>query len=429
MVEKVNPIPRELLDLIPLFNGDKRQLNLFIRKSEYVIERYNGDEAQNLYVFHAITSRLKDEAAALLSEREDITHWSQLKSLFEQHFGDPRTEDCINIELESVKIKQDENYLDFCHRIQSIKSALLSKVNMLPDINLKRAKATIYDNTALKVFLYNLPEQLVRVVRLKAPSTLEDALGVVLEEVNFHEQYSKRNCIHNSQNVTKPIYSIPQTFKFGNSPQPSGFRMPPPVQNKFNSNHPVLPQSSSQNFGFRPQLSYRPPFNNQLGYRPPQVGYRPQFGSNPQIGYRPQFGNSPQFGYRPQFGNNQPQPLGYRPNLGMTPQQFGYKPTQINKPQFQASDVTMRSVPPRPREGFKLNELTGDDYQDQYYDYYCDNDFNQMYDYEEDIPLDYNVETFNDGTTDGYETTSQTDLTQPHANANFTKEASVVEKK
>lgn len=217
-VIQIRNIPNDMVKIIPLFSGDKRQLNLFIRKCEYIINHFRGHEEQNLYVYNVITSRLVGDAAALLSEREDITRWSLLKEILQQHFGDPRSEECINIELETCKIKPGESYLDFCCRIQNIRSLLISKVNQSSDEEIKRAKVAIYNNTALNVFLYNLTEDMVRVVRLKAPPTLEAALTIVLEEVNFHQQYLLRNRM-GSKPVASPSGTIPTTgFKFGNSP-------------------------------------------------------------------------------------------------------------------------------------------------------------------------------------------------------------------
>lgn len=371
--EVIVSIPSEILKFIPLFNGDKRQLALYIKKCEYVIDLFSrrGNEDQNIYVFHAITSRLTDNAAALLSEREDIVSWSGLKDLLTQHFGDPRSEECINIELESLKIKPSESYLDFCNRIQSVRSLLISKVNILDNPELKIAKTTIYNHTALNVFMYNLPEDMVRIVRLKAPTSLENALSIVLEEVNFHDQYNSRKRLHHGTNNNFAASRPPL-------PQSSGFRFPsPPINNslapKFNFGTQAAqlrtPHTQSQNFGYRPQFGYRAP---QFGNNPPQQGFRPQLGFNqPQL--RPAMPPQ-QFGYRPfqapqQFGYKPPQQLGYKPppQLGYTPpQQLGYKPPQP-QPSW-PEDVTMRTAPHLPRDGFRVNELTGYEDEQYYYD-------------------------------------------------------------
>ena len=138
-----------------------------------------------MYIILAISSRLVDGAAALISERKDIVTWSEFKDLLIQHFGDPRSDECIVLELENLKIKTEESYLDFCNRVQSVSSVLLLKVNNILNKELRQIKNIFYNNTSLNVFLYNLPENLVQIVRLKAPKSLESALSVVLEEMNF----------------------------------------------------------------------------------------------------------------------------------------------------------------------------------------------------------------------------------------------------
>ncbi|CAH2207599.1 jg7289 [Pararge aegeria aegeria] len=192
-MEQITLIPPQMLKIIPVFGGDKRQLNLFLRQCEYVISKFQGSEEQNVYLMNSITSRLTDRAASLISEREDVMTWTDFKEILIQHFGDPRSEECIAIELENLKIRNAESYLDFCNRIQSVRSVLISKVNQIKDVKIKESKITIYNNTSLNVFLYNLPEDMVRVVRLKSPETLESALSVVLEEVNFQTQYRLRS--------------------------------------------------------------------------------------------------------------------------------------------------------------------------------------------------------------------------------------------
>lgn len=365
-------IPSEMLKLIPLFGGDKRKLNLFLRKSEYIINKYRGHgEDQDEYVMHSITSRLIDEAANLVSEREDIQTWGQLRELLIQHFGDPRSEQCIAIELETIKIKNNENYLEFCNRIQAIRSVLISKVNQLPDEEIKRSKKTIYNHTSLNVFLYNLPENLVRVVRLKMPDTLERALEIVLEEVDFHEQFTQRSKM--GLNFNKPqAQSLPSApFRFGatqSTPTPAlGFRPGQFTPPRYNFG---IPNNYQQGV---------PQFKNQ-GFRfngPQQFGYKPQL--TPQGGMRPQqFGTQMQpyrTSQQPQQFGMRPQPLGYRPQFNQP--QFGYRPPQaFAKPiSNENTDVSMRTAAPaKPQQqGFRLNEIELDE--NQFYEQYYPNPY------------------------------------------------------
>lgn len=373
---KIAIIPNEMIKIIPLFDGDKRHLNLFIRKSEYVINKYRGSDEQNLYVMHAITSRLSGNAAALISEREDIVTWEEFKELLIQHFGDPRSEECLAIELETLRIRNGESFLDFCNRIQSVRSVLISKVNRL-STSMRESKITIYNNTSLNVFLYNLPENMVRIVRLKAPSTLEQALSFVLEEVNFHDQYNARNKIILTSSSKHAVPNNTPTFKFGTNNYNT------PINN---NNKPIFTQSNTQ-----PKSYFANPQGQQFGMRLPQFGPQGQtFGYRPQqFGMRPQqFGMRPQhFGMRPQqFGNQQ---INNRPLQSFGNQNPSFnRPSHsvgIQQPQIQSSDVTMRTAPPAKVyvKGFKLNELDLNHNENSLFP--CDYQFNeenyQYYDY------------------------------------------------
>lgn len=200
-------IPTEMLTLIPLYGGDKRLLNLFLRKCEYVINIYKGvdNPEQNIYVMHAVTSRLTGDAAALISQREDDLTWEELKALLIQRFGDHRTEESIAMELENIQIYHGESYIDFYNRIQSIKTLLLSKINQSKS-SYKDLRVSMYTSKALDAFLYCLPEYLFSHVRQKKPETLEKALEIVVEELNFYEQYNLKNKGYNPhfQNVRPP---------------------------------------------------------------------------------------------------------------------------------------------------------------------------------------------------------------------------------
>ena len=362
-MENIVKIPVEISNIIPKFDGDEKLLSLFISKCEYVIQMcvVEGNSAQDLYVFHVITSKLTGQAARLISERQDLNTWSSLKSALEQHFGDPRSEECIAIELETLKINSNESYLDFCNRIQYIKSTLIAKVNLLTNNSLRESKIIIYNNLAMNVFLYNLPEDLLRIVRLKACSSLENSLSIVLEEVNFMHQYNSRNKMlkqphSNTMTSSNPYLQSTYMKPFFNTIKPNN-NNPNPLQQKtqpqplhkhhqFQSINPQQPPKFK--FGINPSKQIKLPVQNKFGYKP-------QFNQN-------------QFGYRPQFNQNQgQQPFGYRPQR------------QINN-----NDVSMRTAPQNKPPGFRLNEHiveqidTGNE--NNYYDYtdFTDeNEYNQ----------------------------------------------------
>ncbi|XP_052748316.1 uncharacterized protein LOC113520986 [Galleria mellonella] len=228
-------IPVEMLQIVPYYNGDRRLLSFFLRKCEYVYERYKGDDDQNEYVMHAITSRLTENAAAIVSDRDDLSTMEKLKQFLILHFGDYRNEDFTAAELEHLRINTGESYSDFCNRIRSALYVLLSKVNLIEDEKMRQCKIDIYKKMAINVFLYNLPMDIVRIVRLRGPGTIEEALGIVLEETNFYNHYNmyKSAPIKYGINASSNPYSS------------HGFKQPPSQGFTFGA-----PQSTQGSVGF-----------------------------------------------------------------------------------------------------------------------------------------------------------------------------------
>lgn len=390
----VQTVPKEILCIIPKYDGDEKLLNLFISKCEYVLSgsRIAGNATQELYLFHLISSKLTGKAAALLSDNPTIASWERLKDVLTQHFGDPRSEECIALELESIKLNNGESYIQLCHRIQNTRSSLFSKVNRLTDEGIKAAKMIIYNNTALNIFLYNLPEELIRIVRLKGCSNLESALSIVTEEVNFQAQYNAKHKAmkhytgqpHNTQNSLrpspmgqdlKPTFNnnmMPQ-FKFG-IPQNQGFRpnfvqpnqfvqpqgfqyrpAPNQYQRNFNQPHFGQPQAPLQHGGFKfgiPQQGPRLTMQNKNNTYPNQF----KFGI-PQQG--PRFNTQNQSNIQPnQF-------------------KFGI-PNQRHAPALGNTDVSMRTAPVR--QNMIANDLYYMEESSPYQDYTPDNNYDTCYD-------------------------------------------------
>ncbi|CAF4918472.1 unnamed protein product [Pieris macdunnoughi] len=168
-----------------------KDLKITDQKKNFNTDLIESLELQNM--LRAAVQSIIREAASLVGEREQIDTWDNLKLLLSQHFGDPRSEDCLAMELDSLKKDKNESHLDFCHRVQHLRSILFSKINeTIDNPEIRQAKQAIYNNSALNVFLFNLPAYLVRLVRLRNVTTLEDALKTVLEEQNFQTVYDRK---------------------------------------------------------------------------------------------------------------------------------------------------------------------------------------------------------------------------------------------
>lgn len=377
-MESIRTVPNEILNIIPKFDGDEKLLNLFLRKCEYVIRAFRSEPstiAQDTYLFHAVTSRLRGKASHLISEREDIDTWTDLKIVLIQHFGDPRSEECIAIELENLKINNGESYLNFCNRIQSIRSTLFAKLNLINDENVKKAKMNIYDHLSLNVFLYNLSEDMIRVVRLHQCKKLEDALTIVMEEVNFYNQYKSRSINRQKFSSSQPMSSTSQYNKFSNQTQIAKPFVPSVPQFKFGiPNQGNYRVNSGLKFGN--QQNFRPPIsqNNNFKFGIPQQGYR----HGPQNNFQPQFKfGIPQQGYRHAPQNN------FQSQF-----KFGIPHNNQQKPIHKyENDISMRTAPQgKPNSNPANNNLyyTDIDYDNYYYPENDDDCYEPQYNIDEE---------------------------------------------
>lgn len=270
-MEGITRVPEEFVKIIPVFNGDSSLLALFIKKTEYILRKFQGNENQMEYLYHLITSRLTGKAAILIGERDSIDSWDELKQLLTTHFGDPRPEKCLKLELEGLTKNRDESYVDFCHRIQQVRSVLFSKISeTIHDEVARQSRRDIYNNTALETFLCSLPMHLVRLVHLRQVDTLEGALGIVMEEQNFENVYNSRNKhrlngqgfqFNNNSNPPRQHFSqnFPSTSAPNNSFNPSNqfqFRNPRRFNNYSNNNQ-------SNNFSHNNNFNNYSDTNNQ----------------------------------------------------------------------------------------------------------------------------------------------------------------------
>lgn len=81
--------------------------------------------------------------------------------------------------------------MQFGLRIQDARRLLFSKLNStITDVQERSIKILHYDNFALKTFIHGLPYNLQLVVRLKNPTSLEQAMSFVTEEENFINFYN-----------------------------------------------------------------------------------------------------------------------------------------------------------------------------------------------------------------------------------------------
>jgi hypothetical protein len=284
-MDSIRHVSAEMIKFIPEFTGSPRKLGTFIKKCEYILTNYGEDNniPQMTYLFHLITSRLGGEAADLVGSREHIESWEELKELLTLHFGDRRTEDCLAKELESLRLNRGESYEELFKRIQQTRNDLMAKVSETnANTHMRLSKRAIYDHTAFKVFLSNLPMYLNRWVRMRNVATLEQALEIVLEDQNYQ---SSTDFISTPVINRNPRLGPVNSYNNSSAPRQNTSQRQPQAQGPSSSNYnqiPFMPNNSGQYRNPRPFNN----FNQSGNYRGPQFG-------NPHMHRQQQADNAP----------------------------------------------------------------------------------------------------------------------------------------
>lgn len=173
------------LDAIPVFAGDSHSINIFVNACDRIYLKYAQNNDVKDVIFQTIVGKLRDRARNLICSRNELNSWSLIKDAIFSYFSDKRDFGQLVQEFNNTKILPKEDAVSFGHRMQDLLSHLMTKLAQSTTIDNKEARAEIYSQTALEVYLLNLPEDIQIHVKPLQPDTLEEAIGQVQDAINF----------------------------------------------------------------------------------------------------------------------------------------------------------------------------------------------------------------------------------------------------
>lgn len=185
MVEVNYQLFRIELDTIPIFNGETSGINLFCNACDKLVEKYSHNAEVKNIIFQTILGKLRDRAKTLICSRNELNTWARVKAAIYSYFADKRDFGQLVQEFNNTRIYPKEDTIAFGHRIQDLLSKLNTKLAQTRDIEHKAERAEIYAQTALEIYLVNLPEDIQVHVKPLGPDSLEEAIGLVQDAENF----------------------------------------------------------------------------------------------------------------------------------------------------------------------------------------------------------------------------------------------------
>lgn len=203
------------LETIPIFDGSEHRINSFIRSCDAITKTYeNHDLDIKNIILQTILSKLRDRAEQLICSRNELNKWSLVRQAILDYFGDKRDFAQLVVEFQNLKINFREDPIQFGLRIQESLSKLLTKMTLSDTITDKAVRTTIFTQTALETYLLNLPDAIQIMVKTQNPNSLEQAIGLAQDALNFKSRSDQlKNTRNQRQQFQNNNFNTQKTFQ------------------------------------------------------------------------------------------------------------------------------------------------------------------------------------------------------------------------
>lgn len=212
-----------LFKFIKPFDGSRDKLQSFLNNCENANKL--ASITQKPILLNYILSRLEGKAESAASIK-DFDSWEQVKSFLQSQFGETKHYAHLLSELQELQQQPDESVSQYSLKIESCLAKLITEITIS---NKKKTelsgKISAMEELALHSFLMGLSPKICNLIRMKNPSTLNEAINFAISEEkiqaqllkkrNLNRPFQKPNIIQNQSrsnaihNLDKPQSSPP----------------------------------------------------------------------------------------------------------------------------------------------------------------------------------------------------------------------------
>lgn len=186
--------------LIPLCTGED-DIYSFVNACDMAVGLVEEKNAPTLVKY--ITTRLTGRALEMIKYK-NVTKWAYIKTYLTDAFEDLTTASSLQIQLNSIRMRQGEDVNDYCHRVEKLyyKLCTVSTLNKV-DSEARVIHETLKEQT-LAIFIKGLISPIRTIVKAQCPKTLEIAKQLAkAEEAEFNSERENsryRNDYSNNRN-------------------------------------------------------------------------------------------------------------------------------------------------------------------------------------------------------------------------------------
>lgn len=192
-----------LRNLIPEYDGDQATLSDFVTACEFVHSQIDVDLNQGFLL--VVKNKLIGKAKQFISSR-NINTFENIKQLLIGHFGDCRDTESLLRDLTACIQKPSETPRVFVQRIENLLTKLRNAVSLdetLEDATRDTLNSS-HEKIALKTLLAGLNDPIGTIIRSQRPSSIDEAIHLIIEEENIH-YLKNRNSSRDSKQSQKVI--------------------------------------------------------------------------------------------------------------------------------------------------------------------------------------------------------------------------------
>lgn len=283
-LEEIDRVP-DLVKSLREFSGAVGEFNSWRKSVDRVLELYESLRGTGRYyaILHTIRTKITGEADTALESYRTPLNWSSIKKCLMMHYSDKR--DIGTLEYQMMVLRQGNRTItEFYQAVYQHLSLILDKVSCLElEENSLKAMTNTYREKALDTFIRGLNGDLPRLLSVREPTSLPQALHICLKLDNMtfrmnyaHGQLPRGNLQRdrigatNSQSGSgKKFY--PELAHMGGI-MPTRPPLPPRYVPNFNAssipNYSPVYRAQSTPTNFYQNSGPRPPFNPQIPSRP-----------------------------------------------------------------------------------------------------------------------------------------------------------------
>lgn len=303
-LEELDKVP-DLVKSIREFSGKPGEFSSWRKSVDRVLDLYSSlkGTGRHYAILHTIRTKIVGEADTALESYRTPLDWQRIRKCLMVHYSDKRDIGTLEYQM-NVLCQGHKSVTEFYQQVYQTLSLILDKVSCL-DLEEKslRAMTDTYREKALDTFIRGLNGDLPKLLSVKEPTSLPQALHLCLklDNMSFRREYAHKGAMK---------LDARQSLNTGM---------------KFYPELATIPSNRSRNL---PTIQYRYP----SGVNNPQF-QRPHFGGpqHSQFAPRPQgvqqFFHKNNFGGQtPNYSNQRPEPMDVDRSTQMRPQQKQIQP-------------------------------------------------------------------------------------------------------